>query len=114
MRVLGEPDEAEAVEDTAWLFVPARPVINPGEEVFAELRRLSDGRLALLAYTSLPELVGCCGEHQSWVSFPASWLERLREKCRFDAVALNLPLPPEARIQPEFHDWPGKPEEWDD
>lgn len=104
----------EVDDDTAWLYVPARQVMGPGEQVFAELRRLTDGRLALLAYTSLPALVEACGEHQWWVSFPADWLARVTEDLAFDTVAMNMPLPPEVRTKPEENDWPGKPEDWDE
>lgn len=109
--VLGGYDEREVDDDTAWLFVPARPVLGPGEQVYAQLRRLADGRLALPAYTSLPALVDACGEQQSWVSFPADWLPGMEQEAGFDTVVINLPLPVEARM---VNDWPGKPEDWDD
>jgi hypothetical protein len=113
--VLGDLSEPEVDENTAWLFVPARQVMSPSEKVYAELRRLSDGQLALAAYTSLPELVAACGEQQSWVSFPADWLPSMREHTGFDTVVLNRPVPPHLRTAPvEQANWPGKPEDWDE
>jgi hypothetical protein len=105
-------DESEV--DSGFVFLPARQVIGPGEQVFAELRRLPDGRIALPCYSTLPGLVEACGPHQSWVSVPAAWLDRLHRELGFDAVAMNLPLAATARHQVAEHDWPGKPEEWDD
>jgi hypothetical protein len=111
--LLGELGEPEIDEHTAWLFVPARQVMGPGEQVYAEMRRLTDGKLALLAYTSLPSLVEACGARQSWVSFPADWLPRLEQDCGFDTVVLNPPLPLELRTRPEESYWPGRPADWD-
>jgi type III secretion system (T3SS) SseB-like protein len=111
---LGDLDESDVDEETAWLFVPARRPIGPAEQVYARMQRLRDGRLAMLAYTSLPALVDACGEHQTWVSFPAAWLSRLADDHTFDTVAINLPVPPRARITPDETNWPGKPEEWDE
>jgi hypothetical protein len=112
--MLGDLEEPEIDEHTAWLYVPARQAMGPGEQVFAQLRRLTDGRLALLAYTSLPALVEACGEQQSWVSFPADSLPKMTAGLGFDTVAVNMPLPQELRIGPEENKWPGKPEDWDE
>lgn len=112
--MLGDLAEREIDEHTAWLFVPARQVLGPSEQIYTHVYRLADGRLALLAYTSLPALVEACGERQHWVSFPADWLPRLEKCCEFDTVAINTPLPPELRIGPETNRWPGKPEDWNE
>lgn len=98
--------------DRGWAFVPSRPVLGPAEQVRPELRRTDDGRLALLAYTSLAELVAGCGRHQSWVLVPADWFERIRVECGVDLIAINTALPAAARQEEES--WPGKPEGWDD
>jgi hypothetical protein len=111
---LGDLAEPDVDEHTAWLYVPARQALGPAEQVHAQLRRLTDGRLALLAYTSLPALVEACGEQQSWVSFPADWLRRMEQDGGFDTVVLNMPLPPALRIAPAENNWPGKPEDWDE
>jgi hypothetical protein len=112
--MLGDLAEPDVDENTGWLFVPARRPLGPDEAIRPELRRLTDGRLAMLAYTSLPALVDACGEHQTWVSFPADDLSRLDEDGAFDTVAINLPVPPELRTTPEANDFPGKPEGWDE
>ena len=98
--------------DRGWMFVPSRPVLGPSEHVHPELRRTEDGRLALLAYTSLAALVAGCGRHQSWVLVPADWFERMRIECRFDTIAINATLPAQWRHEEES--WPGKPEAWDE
>jgi hypothetical protein len=104
--------EQECADAEVWVFVPSQRVAAHNDRAWPELRRLTDGRLVLLAYTSLPELVAACGRNQPWIGVPATWLERMREQCGFAAVALNVPLAKEHQHRPD--DWPGKPEEWDE
>jgi SseB protein N-terminal domain len=106
--------ELECADATAWVFVPSRPVAPNADRAWPELRRLTDGRLALLAYTSLRELVAACGQHQPWIAVPAKWLVRMQHECRFETVALNMDIPAELRHQSaNVDEWPGKPEDWD-
>jgi hypothetical protein len=98
--------------ERGWVFVPARRLLGPSDQVRPELRRLADGRLALLAYTSLAELVAGCGRHQSWVLVPADWFEQIRVECPFDTILLNADVPGQWRVEPET--WPGRPEAWDE
>ena len=111
--IADELADQECADATSWLFVPARKVAAGSDRAWPELRTLNDGRLALLAYTSVAELVRACGPHQPWFGVPASWLSRLREACRFETVALNAEIPPELRLAEAVDDFPGKPEEWD-
>ncbi len=99
--------------EPTWAFVPTRPILGPHEQVHPELRRTDDGRLALLAYTSLERLVEGCGADQPWVRVPVEEFERIHAECRFDTIALNVALPTECRHR-EDRDWPGKPEDWDE
>lgn len=101
------------VDDQVLVYVPTRSVLGPDEEVWPELRRAQDGRLALLAYTSLARLVDGCGADQPWVRVPTDWFERIQAECRYDTIALNVALPDDCRHRDD-RDWPGKPEEWDD
>jgi hypothetical protein len=104
-------DEVIGAEQ-GWVFVPCRRLLGPGDPVRPELRRLADGRLALLAYTSLTELVAGCGRHQSWVLVPADWFEQIRAECHFDTIVLNADVP--QRWRQEAETWPGRPEDWDE
>ncbi len=103
----------ECADADAWLFVPARKVQANSDRAWPELRKLTDGRLALLAYTSIAELIAACGRYQPWIGVPATWLDRMREACHFDTVALNAEIPPDLRHTTAVDDFPGKPEEWD-
>ena len=111
--IADEIADQECADATAWVLVPTRPVAANDDRAWPELRTLTDGRLALLAYTSVAELVTACGRHQPWIGVPATWLARMRENCGFETVALNLEVPPELRHQQAANDFPGKPEEWD-
>lgn len=97
-----------------WAFVPTRPVLGPSDRVWPQLRRTTDGRLALLTYTSLAALLAGCGRDQPWVLVPVDWFDRCQAECRFDLVAVNVAVPVEDRRQQEEDDWPGKPEAWDE
>jgi hypothetical protein len=105
--------DRECADATSWLFVPARKVAAGSDRAWPELRTLTDGRLALLAYTSVAELVRACGPHQPWFGVPAAWLPRMGQVCRFETVALNAEIPPDLRLAEAVDDFPGKPEEWD-
>ncbi|WP_338109532.1 SAV_915 family protein [Rhodococcus zopfii] len=46
------------------------------------MRTLPDGRLALPAYTSLPELIRCCGPRQAWMSVDSAGLQEIHRTYR--------------------------------
>lgn len=79
------------------LYVPV--VSRPGAAAHVELRRLPDGRLALPAYTSLEQLVNCCGPHQPWGAVDDAGLREVRRATEYDVVLLDAKLPPEYRKQ---------------
>ena len=93
--LLSPPERAEAAEplgDEGSLGPdPERPFVPPalylpstgvpnarGTEI--ELRRLRDGRMALLAYTAVDRLVKCMGPNQPWALFLTENLNDLAEK----------------------------------
>lgn len=108
--------QLEAEDTAAPVFIPSLRVTAGTDRFWPELRRLVDGRLALPVYTSVGDLVDACGPHQPWVAVPVEALERLREQTVVDTIAVNVPIPPEARhgVDPEYATFPGKPEEWND
>src|SRR5690606_10922470 len=71
--VIGADYVAEANgEEVEPVFVPlAERLLSRDRDVTVELRRLEDGRLAVLAYSSLDSLVASCGDLQPWASLPA-------------------------------------------
>jgi hypothetical protein len=62
-----------------------------------EMRELEDGRVALMAYTSLDRLARCCGDQQPWVLFKTESLGELRRDSPYDVVVLDQALPVDLR-----------------
>lgn len=88
------------------VYVPAQ-LPAPGEaEVVLELRRLQDGRVALLAFSAMDRLVASCGEAQPWALVQTSRLDDLREQGGgWDVVLLDPFLPEDLRHpEPALHD----------
>jgi SseB protein N-terminal domain len=54
------------------VLAPARPDVRPGHDadVVFEVRRASDGRLALPVFTTVERLVTALGPEQPWVALP--------------------------------------------
>lgn len=82
------------------LYLPSTGVPNAqGTEI--ELRRLRDGRMALLAYTAVDRLVKCMGPNQPWALFLTENLNDLAEKQPFDVIMLDQRIPQELWRQEE-------------
>ncbi|MGH3906857.1 MAG: SAV_915 family protein [Pseudonocardiaceae bacterium] len=79
------------------VYLPSQRVVEGDDEAQLELRRLDDGRLAAVAYTTRERLVQCCGESQPWVLLPTRVLEEYHERLGIEAVVLDADLPPELR-----------------
>lgn len=62
-----------------------------------ELRRTPDGRLALLAYTSVDRVVECCGPHQPWIRVQSDDLPKLHRSHPYDLILLDEEIPAELR-----------------
>lgn len=79
------------------VYVPSQQ-LEPGDtELNIELRYLTDGRVAVLAYTSLDRLVAACGRGQPWALLRTEQLDELREQTPFDVVANDPEVPAELR-----------------
>lgn len=85
------------------VFVPSEPVDARTGQARLQLRRVRDGRLALLAYTSLDLLVAGCGESQGWIAAPVEQLEQLQPMAGFDVIALDVDLPDDWRLDSAGH-----------
>lgn len=57
------------------------------------VRRLTNGRDGLLAYTALDRLAKSCGAEQPWVLLPIEELERVKQAQPFDVIAFDLDVP---------------------
>lgn len=86
------------------VYVPVDPAGQGDDEAIFELRKLRDGRTALLAYTALDRLVDGCGEHQPWVLVPADAVAAQQASLGYDVALLDADLPAELRHGPEVVD----------
>lgn len=86
----------EAREVPERLYIPVQP--GPvGDEAGVALRRLVDGRLALLVYSGEKSIAAGCGEHQSWIAIRSEDLQEVQYRCRADVVLWDVPLPADLR-----------------
>lgn len=92
------------MSDTDQTVVP--PVLylplhrQSGEEhQYVEVRELKDGRMALLAYTSLDRLGACCGDEQPWVLVHTEKLDEIKRAQPFDVVLFDLEIPEQYRSE---------------
>ncbi|TCN52190.1 hypothetical protein EV641_10866 [Rhodococcus sp. SMB37] len=84
------------------LYVPTRRRDGSGQ-VQLEMRTLLDGRLALPAYTSLQELVRCCGPRQAWMGVDSAGLQEIHRTTGYDLILFDArqpPPPPEDEYDP--------------
>lgn len=80
------------------MYLPASPGGGAdGEPAEIEMRRLLDGRVALLAYTALDRLADCCGSEQPWVLYKTDQLDELNKVSPYDVIVIDQPLPDELR-----------------
>lgn len=85
-------DEGEPVA-----YVPSQRGSLSDEQVALELRHTVDGRLAMLAYSSLDFLVAGCGEAQPWVAVPAERVTELQRLSGAETVLWDVALFPDQR-----------------
>lgn len=75
------------------MYLPASPGDGAdGEPAEIEMRRLLDGRVALLAYTALDRLADCCGSEQPWVLYKTDQLDELNKVSPYDVIVIDQPL----------------------
>lgn len=92
---VGSGDIDEDVPET--VYIPSERVRSREEDVTLELRRTTDGPLALVAFTSLEQLVEGCGNRQHWVAVRGHSLEDLRERSGADVIVWDAAIPIEDR-----------------
>lgn len=78
-------------------FLPSQRVTDPSQPVTLELRVLTDGNTAMLAYSSLESLVHGCGKGQPWIAVHGGSVEDLRQRSEADLVLWDAAVPVEQR-----------------
>ncbi|MGN5239684.1 MULTISPECIES: SAV_915 family protein [unclassified Rhodococcus (in: high G+C Gram-positive bacteria)] len=86
-----------------YLYLPCAQAVSDPADAVVDLRNLSDGRTALLAYTALDRLLTCCGDAQPWLVVPAHLLPRLRQSYRWDVLLLDIEIPVHERRSAHDH-----------
>ena len=84
------------------LYLPTGPPTGrPGDDhntaASIELRTTGDGKVGLVAFSSLDLLVECCGRFQAWVLVSTKHLPKIHAARPYDVVILDWPLPKERR-----------------
>lgn len=100
----GERSSTDSSEDDGGdelVYIPCHPVRRGDQEAYLELRPLEDGRLAMLAYSSLDHLVAGCGEAQPWVAIPRHHVSECEKQSGSDVVVWDTELPEELRHNSE-------------
>jgi hypothetical protein len=92
----GSDEDTPVLGDLA--YVPTEVELSPGDEnATLKLATTTDGELVALAYSSLEELVRCCGDRHPWVAFQAERINALPGVAGADVLLWNEELPPELR-----------------
>ncbi|MGW3470204.1 SAV_915 family protein [Saccharopolyspora sp. NPDC000995] len=81
----------------ATVYLPAERVNKGDKDVTLELRDTADGHRALLAFTSMKQLVDGCGDGQPWVAVQGEQVEDIKSRSGADVVVWDAALPPEER-----------------
>ncbi|MFD9894553.1 SAV_915 family protein [Amycolatopsis sp. NPDC058986] len=79
------------------LYLPTSETSEDHSGASIELRKTPDGRTALVAFTSLDQLVSCCGEHQPWARVATDYLPSIHQARPYDVIVLDSPLPQHLR-----------------
>jgi hypothetical protein len=62
-----------------------------------ELRRTADGKIALMAFSSVQRLVECLGPYQPWALVKSEHLPKIYQTQPYDMIVLDSDLPEELR-----------------
>ncbi|WP_243793166.1 SAV_915 family protein [Saccharopolyspora gloriosae] len=86
------PPDAED-QPPQQVFLPAERIKDRNQPVTLELRALTDGTTAMLAFTSLEALVAGCGPAQPWIAVDGSSIPDLQQRCAADQVVWDAAVP---------------------
>jgi hypothetical protein len=79
------------------VYLPCVEKVSDATQAQVALRRTKDGRIALLAYSALDRLHGCCGEEQPWIVLPTAALDELQKRQPFQLLLLDVVIPEDKR-----------------
>lgn len=79
------------------VYLPCAEAVDDPSAALIDMRQTRDGRMALLAYSALDRLHGCCGADQPWILMPTSELARLQAAQPFQLLLVDVPIPIEKR-----------------
>lgn len=99
--------DAQGALPDGLLYVPTRPSDGSGRALI-EMRTLPDGRLALVAFTSLAQLTRCCGARQPWLALDDRGLADVEAMTGYDLVLVDVKIPPEPVRKVEDDEWEGE------
>lgn len=77
------------------IYLPVRD--DASLEKIAAMRKLNDGRMALLAFSALDRLVDACGPNQEWVVVNLGEVDEIKKQTPFDVMVLDPEVPASAR-----------------
>jgi len=80
------------------LYLPLHRT-STATEPRVEIRRLRDGRQALLVYSALDRLLDLCGANQRWILVRTEDLAQLKARQPFDVVISDLAVPEQYRSE---------------
>lgn len=98
-NIAGPVIGAEHVHDdqtVATAYLPTNQA-SVDDAVELELRDTTDGNRALLAFTSLEQLVAGCGDGQPWIAVPGTNVADIKIRSGSDVVFWDAALPLEDR-----------------
>lgn len=79
------------------VYIPCERIEAKDREARVELRQDGDERLVMLAYSSLEELVRCCGNAQPWIGVRTDRVSQVQLETGAEAILWDLHLPDGAR-----------------
>lgn len=79
------------------LFLPTAKKPKDFTKAEIELRKTADGRMALVAFSTVQRLVECCGPHQPWALVKSEHLGHVYKEQPYDLIVLDSDLPEELR-----------------
>ncbi|MEU6131119.1 SAV_915 family protein [Saccharopolyspora sp. NPDC047091] len=97
------PDDAEDDQPPRQAFLPAERITDRNQPVTLELRALTDGTTAMLAFTTLEALVTGCGEAQPWIAVEETSVPDLQRRCGAGQILWDVSVPTEQRRDEVSH-----------
>lgn len=88
-------ESSDDLDGDDLIYVPCRRVHEGDQDAYLELRPLEDGRVAMLAYSSLDHLVAGCGAAQPWLAVPPRYVSECESRSGADVVVWDTELPAE-------------------